>query len=350
MTRVPYAQLACALCGLLGAIARAHAEPADSDATQSPTPAAEAAAPVATEPVPSPAPAAPTAPEDPAWTRAREQVARGEALFAVGNYDAALTEFVGAYRQLDGHPRQYVVLHNIALCHERMFRYDLALQFYERYLRDGGQAAEDRAEVAAVARALRGLLATLQVDSNVRAEVWVDNRRMGDAPGEVWLPAGRHVVELRAELRQPSRLEVQVGARETLRVRFDLQPLSNYRGLPPTYFWVGVGLSAAALGVGAILGANALDQSNSASELGPLHVEDPHAAGHVKDLALAADIGFGTAVVFGVTTTVLFFLTDWGDGEHEPRNGGAARARGDSPRFSPVASGEVFGGTLRGSF
>lgn len=308
-----------------------------------------------TEPASSPAdtvtsPAQPaTTGEDTAWTRARELVGRGEALFAIGNYDAAMTEFLAAHRELAGHPRQYVVLHNIALCHERMFRYDLALEFYERYLNEGGAQAEDRAAVSSAVETLRGLLATVQIASNVGAEVWVDNRRMADAPGQVMVPAGRHVIELRAELRESARLEVQVAARQDVRVTFVLKPLSDYRGLSPTYFWIGAGISVAALSVGAILGANALEQSNSARERGPEHIKDQAAKDRVNKLALGADVCFGAALVFGVTSTVLFFLTDWDGGEREAQPG-TARARVDGVRVVPVAGRDAFGATLRGGF
>src|SRR5689334_10173280 len=92
---------------------------------------------------------------------ARTAVARAKALFAVGDYGAALAEFTRAYELLHDDPRQADVLNNIAVCYERMFRYDLALTHYQRYLDESTASAEDRAEVEAVMRSLRDLLGTV---------------------------------------------------------------------------------------------------------------------------------------------------------------------------------------------
>lgn len=278
---------------------------------------------------------------DPATTQgdavldeARAIVARGEALFARSNFDAALSEFARARQLLEGHPRQYFVLHNMALCHERMFRYDQALPLYERYLREAPPDEPDRAAVAAVVQTLRGLLSTLAIQSNVEAEVWVDNRRVGDAPGEVLLSPGRHVIELRAKLYEAERRELSVGARERLRLRFELQRLSTYSGLPRLYFWTGVGLTGAALVAGTIFGARALDAQAEGERLAGLRLDPAPQEERVQNLALAADVLFGSAAVLGVTTTVLFFLTDWGTREEQ----------------APAAAIEVAPFALRGRF
>ncbi len=265
---------------------------------------------------PAPQPSAPEEPEEEA--AARRAVARGEALFAAGNYDAALTEFQQAYDLLEGDSRQYLVLNNIAVCHERMFRYDLSLKFYERYLSEGSPSAEDRAEVQGILRGLRGLLAKLRIESNVQAEVWVADRMIGQAPGEVWVPPGRHVVELRAAVYESARREVRVTAGQTVDIRFELQGLSQFSGLSPVYFWVGSGLTAAALSVGAVLGLEALREDSAGHDREErsryLNLEEDEK--RVKRLTLAADLAFGTAALFAVSSAVLFFLTDWEADEH----------------------------------
>src|SRR5262245_22719146 len=50
----------------------------------------------------------PVADPVPDFTRAHQVVARGEALFNLGSYDAARSEFQLAYRLLTGYPRRYV--------------------------------------------------------------------------------------------------------------------------------------------------------------------------------------------------------------------------------------------------
>jgi hypothetical protein len=48
--------------------------------------------------------------------RAELTVARAEALFQAANYEAARSEFVAAYELMNGDPRQFTVLYNIAVC------------------------------------------------------------------------------------------------------------------------------------------------------------------------------------------------------------------------------------------
>jgi tetratricopeptide (TPR) repeat protein len=265
--------------------------------------------------VPAPSESEPFAQRSPA----RATIERAEKLFAAGNFDAALSEFTRAYRQLEGHPRQYYVLHNQALCHERMFRYDLALVLYERYLQKAPREEQDRRAVEAVVAALRGLLATVDIESNVRAEVWVDDRQIATAPGRVLVPAGRHLVELRASLYEPARIELNVAARQRARMRFSLRKLSAYAGLPRAYFWSGIGLTAAAVITGSVFGARALDARSEVRTLADERRDSARERERVQDLALAADACFGAAVVLAATSTVLFFATDWAEAERPAR-------------------------------
>lgn len=282
-------------------------------AAQTPAPSAE----------PSPSPSGAV---DAQYAQAQRVVARGEALFDLGNYDAARSEFQQAYQLLAGHPRRYIVLHNLALCDERMFHYDDALAYYERYLKEGGPEAEDRGQIEAVVSTLRGLLGAVRVSSNVRAELWIDDRRLGDAPGTRLVPAGRHVVELRAPLYESVRREVDVHARGEQPLRFELQRLSKYEGPNPAFFWTSAGLTVAAAGTGAVLGIAALNadsqgKAQQKKELAILADEQ-----HVQRLALAADIAFASAAVLAATTTVLFFVTDFDADAHERAPAPGARA------------------------
>jgi len=314
-TRFTPAALACVLVLMAGATA-AHAQPA------------------------SPLPSVAAQPEDARVAQARSIVARGEELFARGNYDAALSEFARAYRLLEGHPHQYRVLHNQAVCHERMFRYDLALPLYEQYLARAPLDESDRAVVEAVVRTLRGLLVPVEITSNVEAELWIDDRHMGRAPGKVLVPAGRHVVELRSSLYEPARAELNFAAGERPRLRLELQRLSNYSGLQPAYFWTGLGLSAAALFTGSVFGARALTASDHGKyRAEQQHVEASAQADQAGDLAGAADVFFITAAVLAATTTVLFFVTDWQETPPEPAPAGRALR---TPRARPLGLGARF--------
>jgi tetratricopeptide (TPR) repeat protein len=243
---------------------------------------------------------------------ARELTARARERFEAGDYSAALLEFTRAQELLASDPRAAGLLNNIAVCQERLFRYDLALVYYERYLHEANPTPEDRAEVEAVIRGLRDLLGKLHLTSNVRAEVWVDGRLLGHAPGDIQVPSGVRAVELRASGHQATRRSLQVAARTLTSAHFELEPLPSYHGIDRRYFWSGVGLTGVALVTGGALGLTALSQYHDAQHKRREHLlkaeDDQHT---MQRLALGADIAFGAAVVFGVSTVVLGFLTDF---------------------------------------
>jgi tetratricopeptide (TPR) repeat protein len=257
---------------------------------------------------------------------ARTAVARAKALFAVGDYGAALAEFTRAHELLHDDPRQGAVLNNIAVCYERMFRYDLALAFYERYLREGSASAEDRAEVEAVMKSLRDLLGTVRITGVTRGEIWIDDRKLGDVAIDVLVPAGLHVIEIRARGYESQRRELRVSARAVHEVHIQLEPIDTYRGLPSTYFWVGTGLTAAAVITGTVFGVAALSEHSDGQREADrgLYVDGKAA----DDLALQADVAFGAALALGVGTTLLFFLTDWGGHPSAEHDSAAIRVAG----------------------
>jgi tetratricopeptide (TPR) repeat protein len=304
--------------------------PTDSPANE-PGRAAPRSSVSATSPQQPPSAASP----DPA---AQAAVQRGEILFDAQNYDAALTEFSAAYTRLAADPRRYLLLNNIAVCHERMFRYDLALRYYERYLAEGGEQAVDRAEVQGIVRTLRGLLARLVVDVNVSAELWIDQRAVGQVPGEFLVPAGKHLIELRASLYEPKRREVQLAARSLQRIEFKLEHLSQFEGIHPAYFWVSLGCTAGALTLASVSGLSAIAAHSAAeqraSENRLFNTVDDESS--IRRKALTADLSLAGAALLGATSVLLYFLTAW-----------HADARSDAPAPSALRGPAV--ATQRGA-
>jgi tetratricopeptide (TPR) repeat protein len=296
-------------------------------------------APPAVEAAPAVEAPAPEATESLEAIEARAAVGRAKALVAVENYGAALAEYTRALELLEGDPRQAAVLNNIAVCYERMFRYDLALQYYESYLRDADASAEDRAEVEQIVASLRALLGTVRITGVRAGEIWIDDRKLGDAPIDVLVPAGFHVLEIRARGYEPARRELRVAAGAVHDVHIELVPIDTYRGLPQTYAWIGVGLTAAAAVTGTALGIAALSKHEDGQRDARrgLWVDGQDA----KDLALQADIAFAAATTFGVGTIVLAFLTDW-DSSEEERNISTAR-------FSLGVTSSSFGLSIQGT-
>lgn len=277
-------------------------------------------------------PSAVSAQEADAHVEARSRVEHAKQLFDVRNYEAAFLDFSRAYALLDGHERRYVVLYNLAVCAERLFRYDEAVSYYERYLAEGGASAENAEEIRKVVDSLRALLAVVQVDSSVHGELWVDNRRLHEAPGTVRLPAGRHVIEVRARNHESVRRELELEAGSQTRLRLDLQPISNYRGLSRNYFYTGTGLTAVALLTAASFGAVTLSERSYAQDLArdSMHVrtaELNQALDQVDGWARVTDITLAGTAVIAAGTLLLFALTDWSDA---PANEDRAQAQSRS--------------------
>ncbi len=304
------------------------------------------------DPEPEDAEPEPEPEEDPPEVRqAQERIDRGVSLLSESDYDAALAEFEAAYDLVGDHPIRFQLLYNIGQAHELRFRYDLAIAYYQRFLDEGGRETSLRADVEAKLRTLEGLLATLAISSNVPAEVWVDDRHVGDAPGEVLITGGLHIVELRAEGHTDARAEVQIAPREERALSFELEALAEeYRGVSSVFFWSSAGVAVASLVAGTVLGVVALAERGSLDAL----VDDPvdrydtdrveAQQARIQNLALAADVLFGSAVLFGATAIVLALFTDWGEGV-ERDDGRATRLR-----VRPVVGVDAGGAFLEGSF
>ncbi|MFK7987989.1 MAG: tetratricopeptide repeat protein [Sandaracinaceae bacterium] len=275
---------------------------------------------------------------------ANERVGRGEQLFEQGDFDAALAEFEQAYEIIGNHPARFMILYNIGQSHERRFRYDLAMEYYRRYLTEGGPNAPDRTQVQASINALEGLLATLHINSNVPAQVWVEGRMMGESPGDVLVPAGRHVVEVRADGYAASQQEIQIAARTEQSLEFSLS--ESFAGLDPAVFWifaasaVAVGLAGGAVGIAALVRRSDIDAQIAGPTMG-FELGDGRAErDELETLALTADILYGGALLLGVTAVVLALLTNW-DGS--PEDESASAGLQFMPWASPTGAGAAVG-------
>lgn len=249
-----------------------------------------------------------TAQETAGADAARNHYAQGELLFEAENFEGALAEFQAAFDLLEGSPSQAGIAYNVGQCYERLFRYDRALEYYQRYLDLAGEDAEGAADVRASIRALEGLLATIHLSTNVEhAEVWVDDLLIGEAPGDILVPGGRHTIELRAPGYLPGRHEIQVAARGSVEESIPLEPLPDDTRLEPVWCLLSAGLAVAAAGVGTGFWVDAQLRFDAAMGW--------NLEGGVQEAidasALTGDVLFGTAALFAVTSVVLGFFTRW---------------------------------------
>lgn len=281
--------------------------------------------------------------ESAALEEARGRIARGEALFSADQYDAALAEFEAAYALLEGGGDMYLALYNVALCHQRLGRVDLAVRYYRQYLEAAPTSEPGRAEVEGTLRTLVDLLATLVLETNVEADVWVDGRLIGQAPGSVLVAGGLHDVELRAPGVETARFPLQLAAGQRVERRIELAVLDEGGGMGPEPFIATAIVTGIALMAGAVLGGTALQLSSDAVARGPGgNTEDD--ARLVEGVAIGADVSFAVAGAAGIAAIVLGVATDW--------DGGQARSLRDVPTamILPSLGPTHLGATVVGAF
>jgi tetratricopeptide (TPR) repeat protein len=284
-----------------------------------------------------------SAAESPEVAEAMERFADANAMFERGDRAGALSEMQRVYELLEGNESQYVVLYNLGRVYEELFQYDRAIEAYQRYVAESPEDAEDRADAQASLRALERLLGTIVITTNApSASVWIGDQEVGSAPGELRIPSGHHALELRAPGFESVRREIDVAARSRLELDIPLTALSDFHGVSPAIFVTTTSLAVVALGVAIGLGVNAVLLSNDAAACGTTpgcQLDVPGRAQSIRDFALAADVTYGVAGLFGVASVVLAFLTDWG---------GRPDAAPTAPtaRLMPTLGGGVLTGTF----
>ena len=278
--------------------------------------------------------------ESPEVAEAMQRFADANALFERGDRSGALAEMLRVYELLECNESQYIVLYNLGRVYEELFQYDRALELYQRYLDTAPADASDRPDAQASLRALERLLGTLVITTNApSATVWIGEQEVGTAPGELRIAAGHHALELRAEGYEPVRREIDLAARSRIEIDVQMAQLSDYHGVTPIVFISTTSAAVVALGVAIGLGVNALTMSQHGESCGTTPMcslpggTDAYRQS-IRDFSLAADVTYGVAGLFAVTSVVLAFLTDWGG--HESASPTATTAR-----FTPTLGGGV---------
>jgi hypothetical protein len=284
---------------------------------------------------PTPPPALPAI--DPRKEGAEQHRLRAIRFYDARNFSAAREEFLVAYELVPSHR----LLYNLAVVSMALGDSANAYDYFERCLRDGGDAvpAARRAEIEAQLRDLASHVAVLNVRVDVHgAEVSVDGRPIGVAPlsGPIHLNAGTHEVIARS-LGRWSRRRIVVSGGEGTVVDFDLSPPKKPR--PPAedggrtrWLWVGW-TTTGVLTAGAVFsGFKALDaQSDYEAEFGRLDAdrgELDRLDSRAGKWALATDILGGAALVSGAVS-LYFTLNPAGSHQKAGREGDTRSRRYD---------------------
>src|SRR5687768_3027087 len=120
------------------------------------------------------------------------------------NYQDAYYQFQLAYQESS---KSWKVLGNLGLCALKLERDQEAVNYYEQYLKKGGNeiAPEERAAIEQDLLLLRGNLAEVHISSPESELKVVDRRQGSQAPPQSYsLQAGQLVLKLRAEIGRAS--------------------------------------------------------------------------------------------------------------------------------------------------
>jgi hypothetical protein len=275
-----------------------------------------------------PSPAAPISRAD--LAAAKRHYGEGDKMFKAGDYAGAEVEFKAA-NDIKATPQteRYV-----GLCEDALGHFTVAVDWYDRFLthvpdKMGTQGDEIRKRDAEI-KALPG---KVHIDSNPPgASVSIDDKpQAAPTPMEVQLPPGPHTIKLTETDRLPAQKQIDVtfASRQNVSADLDAEPPPAPPTPPPAPIAAGPpppppappppppeprskvpayvtgGLAVIAAGVGTAFGILALNDKSKFDKnptTGTADDGDTH--------ALIADMAFGVALTFGVTSAVLFLTKD----------------------------------------
>lgn len=299
------------------------AKPATPAAAPPPAGAAKPAAPAA-----APAPAA-AKPVDP-----KPLMASGEKKFKAGDFAGALTDFQAANTAKASPEGERF----IGLCQDNLGHFTEAVAAYEKFLANiPAKMKEQGDETKKRVEAIKTMPGKVHVETTpAGAQITVDLATNPNAqpnatptPVDVDLPAGHHTIKIAAEGYQPVDKEVDVtfASKQDLKVELTKNeppppppppvvaeapapappppppPPPEPRSKVPAYVTGAVAIVATGVGIG--FGVKALSQSSDFDKNPTTKKADDG-----ENNALVADMMFGIAITFGVTSAVLFLSND----------------------------------------
>lgn len=339
-SRVIATTVAIALASSLSVTLAADASAQSADKPKpTETKPAPAAAPAGTPKAATPAaPAAGVAPAKgaPATGAAAAKPADAKALFAAGekkfkanDYAGALTDFEAAHAaKADPATQRY-----IALSHDNLQHFPEAVTAYEKFIADNPPKMKDQVEEAKKrVEAIKVLPAKVKIETTpAGASVVIDTAQTPYdkvTPVEIDLAPGKHTLLIGAEGFENTTKEIEVTFGEKKELKAELAkkeppppppppvvaetpapaappppPPPEPRSKVPAYVTGGVAIVAA--GVGTVFGLKALSLSSDFDKKPTTQTADDG-----ENNALVADMLFGIAITFGVTSAVLFLSND----------------------------------------
>jgi len=261
---------------------------------------------------------------------AKKHYGEGEKKFKAGDYAGAEADFKAA-NDIKAAPQteRYIGLSEDAVGH-----FDTAVDWYDRFLAHVPEKmAMQGDEIRKREAEIKALPGKVHVDSNPPgASVAIDDKpQAAPTPMDADLAPGPHTVKLTEPGRLPTQRQIDVAFASHQVVSADLDPepppppppppppvVANVPPPPPPApppappeprskvpAYVTGGLAIVAAGVGTVFGVMALDDK-SQFDKNPTSQTADNGDTH----ALVADMSFGVALTFGVTSAVLFLTRD----------------------------------------
>jgi hypothetical protein len=244
---------------------------------------------------------------------AREHYSRALALYNDGNIAGALVEFERANNLAPS----YRILYNIALCHSQLHNYAQALDMFERYLEEGGDAIppERVDDVRSRMARLRDYVGFLSIRTTPDgASLFVDDIHVGTTPldAPVRVALGRHRLRFAHPGYETEVRVVEVAAGETVDVTVPLRQNAPTVALRPPApepsplsrvsapHWIGLGAAAVTTAVlGGFAYGAAQDHDRLRRTPGVDRDELSAAYGRSLGLGVAFDAAALTTLVLG---------------------------------------------------
>lgn len=292
-----------------------------------PAPAAQPAPKPAAAPQATSAQAAPATPK-PADPKAL--VKSGDTKVKAGDLAGALADYEAADAQKPTPELAFA----IGDAQDKLLKLREAVTAYERFLAASPPPAKLKDKVEAVQKRvaeIKGMPGKVHLESGpADATILVDGKPHPEkTPTDIDLPAGKHTIHVEAEGYEPQDrdVDVQYAAKQDVSIELQKKAAPPPPVAPPVVAetpaptppppppppppaskvpaYITGGIAIAALGVGTGFGIAALSKSSDFKTNPTIDTAD---AG--ENAALVADMCFGVAITFGVTSAVLFLTKD----------------------------------------
>ncbi|MFW6067570.1 MAG: tetratricopeptide repeat protein [Myxococcota bacterium] len=263
-------------------------------------------------------PAAPAAAQDGDDERGRFHFQAGASYYEAGEYEQALREFERSY-EISKRPQLF---YNISLAHQQLGDLESAILYLDRYLRE----VEEIPNRVNLERRLENLRKRLEEHEEAERQAAEETETDTGTDAGTGTDVGTGTqTETEAEIGAEGGDEAGaggesgfVGDTRTRGVDMDEGP-----GVPAGA-WIGWGVGAGSLVVGAVLGGLALKEKNDVADspCGQAGTCTSDEVQKMDRMALASDVMMAVGIAGAVTGTVLFFvMRDGASGEREAAAG-----------------------------